>query len=88
MLPYTSQQWETLTRPDIAFVVGNVARFCSNPTEEHWVAVKLILRHLKGTTSYGLEHSRNNDDEFILSGYSDASWAGEIKDQKSTSGYL
>ena len=77
------------TRPDIAFAVGNVARFCSNPTTEHWVAVKRILRYLKGTTSYGLEYLRNeDDDEIILSGYSDADWAGDINDRKSTSGYL
>ena len=73
------------TRPDIAFAVGNVARFCSNPTREHWTAVKRILRYLKGTTSYGLEYSRNGDDESILSGYSDADWAGDINDRKSTS---
>ena len=76
------------TRPDIAFAVGNVARFCSNPTKEYWTAVKRILRYLKGTTSYGLEYSRNEEnDERILSGYSDADWAGDINDRKSTSGY-
>ena len=72
----------------IAFAVGNVARFCSNPTREHWTAVKRILRYLKGTTSYVLEYSRNGDDESILSGYSDADWAGDINDRKSMSGYL
>ena len=35
------------TRPDIAFAVNNVARFCSSPTKEHWTAVKRIL---KGTS--------------------------------------
>lgn len=77
------------TRPDIAFAVGSAARFCSNLTTEHWVAVKRILRYLKGTISYGLEYSMNEeDDENILSGYSDADWAGDANDQKSTSGYL
>ena len=43
----------------------------------------------KGTTSYNLEYLRNeDDDETILSGYSDADWAGDINDRKSTSGYL
>ncbi len=39
------------TRPDIAFAVGNVARFCSKPTMEHWVAVKRIFRYLRGAVS-------------------------------------
>ena len=36
----------TKTRPDIAFAVGNVARFCSQPNNEHWKAVKRILCYL------------------------------------------
>ncbi len=35
----------TKTRPDIAFAVGNVARFCSEPTQVHFSAVKRILRY-------------------------------------------
>ena len=37
------------TRPDIAFAVGAVSRFMSNPGKKHWDAVKLILRYLSGT---------------------------------------
>lgn len=33
----------TRTRPDISFAVGNVARFCSKPTKDHWTAVKRIF---------------------------------------------
>ena len=39
----------TRTRPDIAYAVGNVARFCSDPTQQHWMAVKRIMRYLKVT---------------------------------------
>ena len=39
----------TRTRPDIAFAVGNVARYCSKLTKEHWIAVKHIMRYLRGT---------------------------------------
>ena len=44
----------TTTRPDIAFAVSNVAKFTSEPTEQHWTAVKHILRYLVGTVNYGL----------------------------------
>lgn len=60
------------TRPDIAFAVSHVARFCSSPTKEHWIAVKRILRYLKGTPNYGLTYSSNVDTDGPLTGYSDA----------------
>ena len=44
----------TKTRPDIAYAVSCVARFCAKPTKEHWTAVKRILRYLKGTRNLGL----------------------------------
>ena len=39
------------TRPDIAHVVGVVSKYMNNPGKEHWMAVKWILRYLKGTTN-------------------------------------
>ena len=41
------------TRPYVMMVLGLVARFQSSPKETH-VAVKKILRYLKGTVYYGL----------------------------------
>ena len=77
----------TWKRPDIAFAVSNVAKFCSNPSKEHWTAVKWILRYLVGTVDYGLCYkSGSQSDECV--GYSDSDWAGDINDRKSTSGYL
>ena len=54
------------TRPDITFAVSNVSRFCSKPTKEHWVAVKYILRYMKGTVNYGLMYSNNDENDKIL----------------------
>ena len=76
-------QW---TRPDIAFAVSNVAKFCSKPTEEHYTAVKRIMRYLKGTIDHGLLYPTNESQGFV--GFSDADWAGDINDRRSTSGYL
>ena len=75
----------TRTRPDIAYAVGNSARYCSEPTNSHWCAVKRILRYLRGTTDLGLLYRPDNPN---LCGYSDADWAGDINDRKSTSGYV
>ncbi|KAJ9566889.1 hypothetical protein OSB04_002855 [Centaurea solstitialis] len=36
------------TRPDIAYVLGVVSRFLSNPGKKHWEAVKWILKNLRG----------------------------------------
>ena len=37
------------TQLDITHAVGVVSRFLSNPTKDHWEAVKWILRYLKGS---------------------------------------
>ena len=74
------------TRPDIAFSVNNLARFNSNPQKEHWTALKRILRYLKGTTNIGILYKHDGSDKCV--GYSDADWAGDPSDRKSTSGYI
>ena len=73
-------------RPDIAFAVSNVAKFTAQLTNEHWTAVKRILRYLHGTRSLGLIFTPEGTGECV--GYSDADWGGDRDDRKSTSGYL
>uniref|UniRef100_A0AAV1UJL0 Integrase catalytic domain-containing protein n=1 Tax=Peronospora matthiolae TaxID=2874970 RepID=A0AAV1UJL0_9STRA len=75
----------TATRPDIAFAVSYVSRFMENPQEEHWVAVKRIFRYLQGTKTHGICYKPSARIDFR--GYSDADWAGDLTDRKSTSGY-
>uniref|UniRef100_A0AAV1VCX2 Reverse transcriptase Ty1/copia-type domain-containing protein n=1 Tax=Peronospora matthiolae TaxID=2874970 RepID=A0AAV1VCX2_9STRA len=75
----------TATRPDIAYAVGYVSRFMENPQQEHWTAVKRIFRYLQGTKSHGLRFQPS--DKIDFRGYSDADWAGNHADRKSTSGY-
>uniref|UniRef100_A0A2N9ER43 Integrase catalytic domain-containing protein n=1 Tax=Fagus sylvatica TaxID=28930 RepID=A0A2N9ER43_FAGSY len=72
------------TRPDICFVVGLVNRFQSNPGPAHWKAVKRILRYLRGTADYMLCYQGR---DLRLRGYSDADWAGDLDERKSTSSY-
>ena len=47
-------------------------------------AVLRILRYLKGTSNKGVLYSKN--DNLDLIGYTDADWAGDRDDRKSTSG--
>ena len=75
----------TKTRRDIAYAVNNVARFCSNPTKEHWTATKRIFRYLRGTANCGLLYKKTDSDALV--GYSDADWGGDPDNLKSTSGY-
>lgn len=42
----------THRRPDIAYLVGQVAKFIANLGQTHWLAVKHIIRYLKGTLNY------------------------------------
>ena len=58
-VPYASTVGSLLyamvcTRPDISHAVGVVSRYMNNPGKEHWMAVKWILRYLKGTTNQEL----------------------------------
>ncbi|PKI78210.1 hypothetical protein CRG98_001381 [Punica granatum] len=81
-----SLQYLSLTRPDIAYAVNQVCQFMHNPSVTHWLAVKRILRYLKGTITYGL-HLRPGSIS-ALHGYSDADWAGNSDDRRSVSGFI
>ena len=78
----------TRSRPDIAFDVSCVSRFCSKPIKLHWATVKRIFRYLRGTTSLGLLYAKGPDPDNKLVGYTDSDWAGDSTDYKSTTGYL
>lgn len=76
----------TNTRPDIAYPVSVVSRFMAHPQEPHLQAVKHIYRYLQGTIDFGLLYRQGEDDD--LYGFTDADWAGDSYDRKSTTGYL
>ncbi|XP_075086522.1 uncharacterized protein LOC142169186 [Nicotiana tabacum] len=74
----------TASRPDIMFSVCKCARFQSAPKESHLTAVKRIIRYLIRTSELGLWYAHSKT--FILKGFSDADFAGDTIDRKSTSG--
>lgn len=78
-------QYLSLTRPDISFCVNRVCQFLSAPTTAHWAAVKCILRYLHATIDLGLCITKSGSS--LLNAFSDADWAGNLDDRRSTGGY-
>jgi hypothetical protein len=79
-----SLMYLTNTRPDIYFVVNTLSQFLVEPRHVHLVAAKHVIRYLKGTIDFGISY--DGDDDFTLSGYTDANWAGSVFVRKNTSG--
>lgn len=75
----------TITRPDITYAVSLVSQFMHAPTVTHLHVVKRILRYLKGSIGRGILMRNNGSTQ--IQGYTDADWAGNALDRKSTTGY-
>jgi hypothetical protein len=69
--------YATHTRPDIQYTTGVCAQFGSNPGKPHLIALKHILRYLKGTINYGLVLGRKNNGADIIS-WTDSNWAQDV----------
>ncbi|GJT67365.1 retrovirus-related pol polyprotein from transposon TNT 1-94 [Tanacetum coccineum] len=75
----------TGTRPDLAYAVSRLSRYTSNPSYGHWKAITRVLHYLRYSRDYGLHYDRH---PAVIEGYSDANWISDIKDSRSTSGYV
>ena len=73
------------SRPDLAFAITNVSSYLSCFVQEHWEAVKRVLRYVKGTPDHCLEYG---GDDVVLSAHSDSDYAGDVDGRKSVSGYV
>nr|GEV94668.1 zinc finger, CCHC-type [Tanacetum cinerariifolium] len=73
------------TRPDIAFAMGKLSRYTSNPGTQHLQAIQRVLKYLKKTMDYRLVYSGYPS---VLEGYTDASWISNTKDNSSTNGWV
>jgi hypothetical protein len=75
------------TRPDISYAVSQAAKFAQNPGRQHWVALKRILRYLKGTRDVALTFTRASAGQNPpLLGFTDSDWGGDADNRKSVSG--
>ncbi|CAK5267338.1 unnamed protein product [Mycena citricolor] len=86
------------TRPDISYAVGVLARFNSNPGEEHWKAVKHLLRYIQGTLDFRITYSKSSPTLYdpathihpdnLFTTFTDADHARDKDSMKSTGGYV
>ncbi len=75
-----------VTRPDLNFAVGQVAKHSSNPDKSNINAVKRILAYVKGTANYGICFGNNNNNTLVA--FCDADYAGDTDTRRSTTGYI
>lgn len=75
----------SVSRPDLAFSVSYVARNMSRPTQLDWENIGKIFRYIKGSFDKGIIYLKIKSD---LVGYSDASYAEDLIDRRSVSGYV
>ena len=73
-------------RAGIAQVTHFAARFVSEPTRQHVLAVKRILSYLKATINVGISFKTNVT--YKLQGYADADFANDLTDATSTTGFI
>ena len=76
-------QYVVHRRPNIALSIGIVVRFSDNHIENHLMALKRIMRYLKGIEKYGLYYKKI--EKFELRAYIDVDWARNIDDRITTS---
>jgi len=76
---------QVCTCPDIAFVVGVLGRYLSNPRIQHRKAAKRVMCYLKRTKGYMLTYQKSENLEII--GYSNSDFFGCQHSKCSTSRY-
>ena len=75
----------TVTHPNISYVVHQVSQYLSAPQSTHYATILLILQYLKGTLFHSLFYSTQSP--LVLYAFSNANWAKDPTDRKSTTGY-
>ena len=75
----------TITCPDISYAIHVVSQFMAAPRSPHYAVVLRILRYLKGIIFDSLHFSSHSS--LTLQAYSDANWAGDPIDRRSTTRY-
>jgi hypothetical protein len=72
------------TRPDIAHLVGALARHLKAPLTSHWQTALNLLKYLSGTIDLALVYGTDKG----LTGYVDSDFAGDRESRRSTTGMV
>ena len=75
----------TVTRPDIVYAVSVLSYFMQEPRQVHWEGALRVLVHIKRALGRGLIYPRHS--HLRIEAYSNAGYAGDKGDYKSTTGY-
>ena len=74
------------TRPDVSYALSMTSRYQVDPGEQHWIAVKNILKYLRRTKDTFLIYG--GEEELSVKGYTDASFQTDRDDSRSQSGFV
>ena len=75
-----------LTRPDIAFALGRLSQYLSDPAKYHRQALKNLLRYIRSTIDEGLVFSASGSQ--TITGFSDSDYTMDSVDRKSILAYV
>ncbi|KAG2767348.1 hypothetical protein Pcac1_g21368 [Phytophthora cactorum] len=80
----------TGTRPDLAFVVGQLSRFVAKPSAKHVGTLQRVLKYLAGTVNYGIMYDRAKErpSSIVMERYCDSDWANDPETRNSTTGFV
>ena len=87
VVPYSSvvsslMYVQVCTRLDIAFIVGVLSRYSSDPSQSYWKVAKKVLRYLRGTKDLMLTYRYIDPLEVV--GFNDSDYVGCVDDKRST----
>jgi hypothetical protein len=74
------------TQPDVSYAISATSRHQADPSEDHCIAVKGILKYMRRTKDMFLVYG--GKEELIVTGYTDASFQTDPDQLKSQSGFV
>jgi hypothetical protein len=78
----------TKTRPDLAYAVNVESRTLENPDKTAVQNMKRTHKYLQRTQDLKIKYASTKGETIKLEAFSDADYAGDTKDKKSTTGYV